>query len=709
MAMRLSLLYFIIISVILIGVLGFNVFYLQNPQLNIILGLAYIIFYGWKFGILILPKETAGWRIFYGILFLLSAISFLGAIFYYFWNLSTPAIFTISACIAAILLLIFIIQKCRNKLEINIEINLPEKTNKISLVFSAIYLVLFYFAFRMLVESGTAQAIRSPWEVIPENFFIIYFLMTAALVGITLYNTKIWLSFILISIHALLSVSVALIVYRLGFGFDPFIHRATEEVILNKGAIYPKPLYYLGQYSLVVYLAKMFTLPVAWIDKLLIPALFSAYIPTTIYFAFKNFLENNRRIILFSALAFLAVPFGFFISTTPQGLANFYSLLIIFLSWLYINKRQIPFLALLFLGFATAAIHPLSGIPVLIFLGLVFLFTFFRKQKGLSALGQKIIIGIFIFISAVSMPLIFWLQSKLSENLQTVFRLPEVETINFYVLVLARKFDLFLDLFYTYAWSWRTVFFITALTGTYLFYKHYFNNRIKVYWIAYAIIIANYLLLKLFVNFGGLIYYEQGSYAGRLLDLSRYFLLPFTIYAVYNLYLYIRKSPLLLRIFFIFLPAAIITSSLYISYPRYDDYEPSRGWSVSGSDIKTVNFIDMAEENNDYIVLANQAVSSAALYEFGFKKYFKNKTGEYFYYPIPTGGELYNYYLDMVYNGAKRETMESAMALTGVNVAYFVVNDYWWQSAVIIEEAKGSADDWTKIDEGKIWVFKYIK
>ena len=78
-----------------------------------------------------------------------------------------------------------------------------------------------------------------------------------------------------------------------------------------------------------------------------------------------------------------------------------------------------------------------------------------------------------------------------------------------------------------------------------------------------------------------------------------------------------------------------------------------------------------------------------------------------FYYPIPTGGVLYADYLSMVNNGPSRDTVNSALAVTGASQAYFAVSDYWWQAKTIIENSKPLADDWWTIDGGKITVFVF--
>ena len=150
----------------------------------------------------------------------------------------------------------------------------------------------------------------------------------------------------------------------------------------------------------------------------------------------------------------------------------------------------------------------------------------------------------------------------------------------------------------------------------------------------------------------------------------------------------------------------LLTTSVYVSYPRYDVYFNSRGYSTSQDDIEAVKIIEKTAAK-PYIVLANQQVSVAALKELGFDNYFQTPNGQIFFYPIPTGGRLYQYYLDMVYKKPSREIMTQARSLAGVNESYLIVNKYWYQSGRVINEAKLSANSWQTINN-EVYIFKYL-
>ena len=59
-----------------------------------------------------------------------------------------------------------------------------------------------------------------------------------------------------------------------------------------------------------------------------------------------------------------------------------------------------------------------------------------------------------------------------------------------------------------------------------------------------------------------------------------------------------------------------------------------------------------------------------------------------FFYPIPTGSPLYQYYLNMVYKNASAETLREAMQLVGAQRGYFVLNRYWNDFDRIVAEAQ---------------------
>jgi hypothetical protein len=708
--MNLRLPYYIIISLILVVGLVGNLFVWENRLIGLTFGPAYLAFCALMLGFVLFKYRPTIFKILYGALFLLAGISFFGALIYYFYKLSD---FAIAALIILIPLLILPFLKYGNHPEAKQDFN-PVQVNP-HLLRTTLLVALFIFLeiinLRSLLGAGTVEAIRTPWKILPFNFFLNYFAASLILLWFILKSQKEGLNLVLTSVHTFLTVSLVLFIYKIGYGFDPFIHQATEKVIASQGFILPKPFYYLGQYSLVVFLSKISFLLVERIDKLLLPLLFSLTLPTTIYFSLKPFTGKNQTpgASLLSLLV-LILPFTTFIATTPQGLANFILLIIIFLG-LLVLRREFPIFYLWFLAFVALLIHPLAGLPALIFVFFLTLFRFLKKQEGIFEFIHHLVFLAAFAFGAVAISLLFLFVILFFRGPATIFSLGTIEnsknileTLGWHWPIWVNHFRPLYDLIYTYGKNIPFILLAVGLAGYGLLKKQLPSSIIYV--MAFLAMIINYILMKLFIDFPALIKYEQGIFPQRILEISFYFLIPLFLFALYKFFEKLETAGgQTIKFFFIVFFAMLLTFSLYYSYPKDDgeDYQIDRGYSVSATDISAVHAIDQDAADVDYIVLANQSVSAAAVREFGFAKYY----GPHFYYPIPTGDPLYQYYLKMVYGAPSRATVTEAANLTGVNLVYFVLNNYWTDADKIVEAAKPTANNIIEIDGGKIWIFKY--
>jgi len=559
-------------------------------------------------------------------------------------------------------------------------------------IFSAgAYLLTLISCFYILFSHQTDAAIISPWQITPGYFFIAYGLATLFLIGNCVINKKFALP--LIMFHYFLSFSVALIVYKLGYGYDSFIHQATEDLIDKTGAVLPKPFYYLGQYALVIIFHKITAIPIIWLDKLMLPFLAAIFLPLTLWRALKSWFDS-ASLNLILILAALTLSFPFLIVTTPQNLAYFLLILAI-LSGL-ICKNFYDFLIIIIISSAAAITHPVAGIPALIFCA--FLAVYHSEKTNI----KKYFYPLLAIITIFTLPALFYFLNRRLASTAPSDSSPE--NISQLALNIPGQENFILNFIYLYGFNLKFILALLALGGIFIAYKH--RERCKILWLYLALSAALFTsyLITIKMPFAFLINYERDDYPQRILLAACLFLLPFFILSLYVLLEKIaRQNTFIILSFSVFL-SLLISASLYITYPRYDNYFNSHGYAVSGADIKAVEFIDK-NAKTDYIVLANQQVSVAALSRFGFKKYYGAE--QIFYYPIPTGSPLYQYYLDMVYKKPSRETMATAMDLTGVNEGYFVLNRYWWAFTKILDEAKLSADSWQAIDNGQVYVFKY--
>jgi hypothetical protein len=140
----------------------------------------------------------------------------------------------------------------------------------------------------------------------------------------------------------------------------------------------------------------------------------------------------------------------------------------------------------------------------------------------------------------------------------------------------------------------------------------------------------------------------------------------------------------------------------YAAYPRHDNYARSAGFNVSATDIQTVRMIDKAAQTNDYVVLTDQALAAAAVDQLGFKHYYH---GDIFFYPIPTGGTLYQYYLQMVEQKPSLDIIKTVTEVTGAPLIFFAIHDYWWRADQIAENTKLLTDHWWSVNNQAVTIF----
>ncbi|MFA4834109.1 MAG: hypothetical protein WC619_04680 [Patescibacteria group bacterium] len=649
---------------------------------------------------------------------LTSLLSLFGAVVYRFYRLDNVGVI-VSLALAGFCFIITIFKLKKKNQDYDYKLKYPKPEQKrngylffISIFFYSLFLCL---ALLILFKAGTSQAIISPWEAVSFYFFIFYGLAALILVFTIVFSQpqkKIFL--FLISLYYFLSLSIAVIIYKIGYGFDPFIHQATAELIDKTGTVDPKPFYYLGQYSLIIIFHKITALPIVWLDKLLVPSLAALFLPGAIFQFLKKCFTNDKANLLLP-LSILILPFPLFIITTPQNLAYLFLFLTILYGLTCSSRKELVIVYIFAL--ASLASHPLAGLPALFF---ALALTVYHSNR--DKLKKYFYFLIFIF-SSLSLPLAFYFVNKnnvVSGPTETAIGPNILEKIN-----IPGQENFILNFIYLYAFNLKTLIVVLILAGLFIAYRNRQNCRIYSLnlIISASLAVAYILTSKLPFNF--LISYERSDYSERILSLIVIFLLPFIIIPLYGLMEKIIEQKKSIKIPFLIFFAILITASLYLSYPRFDRYFNSHGYSTGQNDIEAVRWIENDAAKGDYIVLANQQVSAAALREFGFSHYYPldkgpsrqglaeaeggGDSGNVYFYPIPTGGALYQYYLDMVYKKPAKETMETAMDFAGVNRAYFVLNKYWWAFPKILDEAKLEADSWTEIGGGEIYVFKYKK
>jgi len=638
------------------------------------------------------------------------------ALIYYFYALNYPGI-VISIFLSIISLIIFkkkgYLAKSNESdfesLEQNAKSDKTAKYDKKDLLILSAWLIFWLAAINELILAQSIRPLISPWEVVSTRFFFFFILNSAILLLLVLKeNLSEKIKLILISSHYFLTIAVAVIVYKIGYGFDPFVHEATMKLITEHGFVVPKTPYYLGQYGLIVILHKISGLSLILLNKFLVPVLAAALLPTAIYkfvkkINLKSINKNNSGWL--ATIITLSLISPLFIVTTPQNLSYIFIILAL-LSGLSEEKS----LRAIIFSLTAAAIHPLAGIPALIWSLWLLL-----KKYSIKKLLNTHLLNFFISLTTIFLvPLaLFFASGKKLNNYQINFELIKNSLHNFFMFGSAGQEDWLLNLSYLLQKNYSLLIIVLIINGLIIFFrkKTEFNHlkNINGLLIIGASLIATFILSSQ-ISFSELIVYEQAGYAKRILVIILLFFGPFVIISFDNLIGKILKDERgTVKIIWSLIALIFISANLYLSYPRFDKYFNSRGYSTSAFDFEAVKLIEKQKTEKYYLVLANQQVSVAALNVFGFNNYYHSPLGLIYFYPIPTGGPLYQYYLQMVYNYPDRETALAAMDLVGFNELYLVINKYWHESDKIIKAAKLTANNWYEIGDQEILIFKYLR
>ncbi len=630
------------------------------------------------------------------ILFYFFALSpFLSAIIYYIYALNTVGlIILILSLFTSIFLLI-------SKNDNNYSFKNIFKFSKKSVILLILFVFFIISSFITLSLDIPNNSIVSPFNEIKPFFFVFYSLILLSLIFINKDDkTNILWKLLSNIIFYFLSFSLLVIIFKIYYGFDPFIHQASLDYILNNGQILPKTPYYNGYYGLIVLLHKISGLSIFFLNKFLNIILSAVLLPIVFYDFLKHYV---KKINLNSILLPLIIGFSPFVFTTPQNLSYLFLILTIFYSLTDKGYKKS-----LFLSLSTAAIHPLSGIPAISF----FILNIIKNNKVFlkHSVKKTGIILVFIF-NSLAIPLSLYLTTGKNASIYQLYTNINFYFKNIFTLNLETKGNIFLNTAYFFANNYILILAIFLIFS--LFYLSSLKNEKFKKLINISLISISSLLISLILSssliFKDVINYEQRDYAIRISKIILIHFLPlFLIF--FNLLLdKIQKNKLSVKVSGIILLLALVNISLYLSYPRVDKYFNSRGFSTSYFDIQTVLKINNDAEGEKYFVLANQQVSAAALKEFGFENNLDTENNEsVYFYPIPTGSRMYQFYLSMVYDNPNKENMKKALEYANTNVSYLVINNYWYRSQELINTAKIEADSYFDINN-EVFIFKYLR
>jgi len=637
-------------------------------------------------------------------LFFISSIIIIGSFLYYFWVLNNISYFILLflSLISTTIFSYFIIYKSyRQEIEEKVSVNL--KTKKINLLLFILNFFLFLFLVFVLIKSSSNSAIISPWHLVPNYFYLILALFLV-LVFFSFYFQSIFSKTLVVFIYFLF-FSISFFIYKIAFGYVQLLHQRALSEILQFGLINPKTFYYIGQYSLEFFLVKTLPFKLELISRVLVPVLSAILIPLSFFKVFKNKLKSSYYILIL----LLLLPFSIFTYTVPQNLAFlFLTILIIFsLNRDFVSERK-NYIFLSALSLASFFVHPLAGVPAVIFVFILFLSNFriikqsfwqrvLKKENKIEIIRKTLIIISYLTQIFILPILLFFVGGKLSW--------PQIN-FSFLIPRFLGQENVFLNLIYFLFFNRFYIFLILFLVGIYFWFKKNKEEKNRedwsnIYFYNFLALFSSYIL-SLFVSFSFLSDIDKNSYSQRVLIISLLFLIPVFLNLFLEIIERVKKQEKSFKFYSLLFLLLFLLSSLYLNYPRKDNYFNSRGYSVSSSDFETVKLIEDVKINDNYIVLANQQVGAAAIKELGFKRYYDG----WLYYSVQTGGLFYDYYLKML-DRPSRGLIEELLSQIEADNAYVVVNDYWWAYERIINEMKIEADSYYQTSDGKASIFHF--
>lgn len=560
-------------------------------------------------------------------------------------------------------------------------------------------------ALLVLSVSGTATPIRSPWSVVPSAFGVLVVIGAAATAILALRNEAI--ARVGVTATLLLGSAVAILTYRLGFGFDHFIHVAAERIILEHGHLSPIPIFYSGYYGIVTLLATIPGISGDLADRLIVPLVAVTLLPTLLAIALERPYRMRRAEIL-GGLALLIVPSLPFAVSTPQALANTFALATLLMVIINVPEPETgrwrfrwirgPVVTAL----AALVSQPMSG--VLAFATIAVAWCLAHRQRVAATIAGT--------AGVLSLPVAFALAPLAAPAIDVRVHLAIGSAVQRLaaaiadaVLFTARDFAS-ADALAIARVVLPIIWIVLAIKGRRALRDAMPRNAPGIaagttglLTVTPLIALGAAVAVAATVTVPTQLTEEQSHFPIRLVQLAALLALPLAASGLGAILDRVRTgTPRAAAALLVGVAGAF---TLHLAYPRDDAQARSGLWSVSASDIAAVHAISADAGDARYVVLANQMLGAAAIREFGFRPAhriagaecgMRNVECEILAFPLPAGGPIAQRFWEYVTQPVSpvstiveigdtrnlaRKPIDAAMNLVGADRAYVVLHDYW--------------------------------
>jgi hypothetical protein len=682
---------------------------------------------------------------FFAFFYLLSFYIISLSVFYYLFGL-TKNIFNIWLLLSFLPILIESATTCQVNYFLDFKNSLTYLKNSFNEIISNHFyylsfpLILFFLSY--LYNNQITNGSPTPWINVAWWLFLLFFIFLIFFIA-GVYNRKsndIFNLTFLFLIIGLVSVK-----YSLPVGFDSLLHQASLNYIVSHGQIQPITPFYIGQYSLEIFIHYFTAIDFSLIERWFMASAFSVLI----YVSARNFIK-----ILFPKISYSIIPLAilfltpqWFSYTSPYAFSLLWAILVasFLLIFLKTDNKEYFYLSV-FSVITSLIIHPFVGLNLLPWILYFWFYQENRKSKNYSLLVLVFFVSSLLVV--ISFGLFNWLNGHnlyLSNpivylnNFKQIFSEPywyvkssapfhlwilsAYEKISFPLVILAistasliRKYNLGWNIFYLltlllwliFFYSKAPAFFILAAASFFVFTNIKNKSENLVLLFSLSSLLSAYLFFSV-LSVDGYSNSDQVNYSSRLLQTAKWMLWPLVL-SFFAIFLdKIKEQSKTFKIVIVLSLSLILTVNWYLTYPRNDYISRINVNNIRSVDYEAVDLINEMENGKEgYLVLSNQLFAAGAIQRYGFGPYYQTETmGEIFYYSVPMGGELYKRFDRLIsldnfdYNLVKKTFKD-----TGLKKVYFIATDYWPLDSRTEKEMKEKSVFYKNIkDKVKIYLF----
>lgn len=635
-----------------------------------------------------LGKDTLA-RSFWGTLLIGSSFTLMLLAVYFTWKL-TALTAILSFVLLVLAALVVPIQKSP------LPLKLPKWSPDTPLMWLCIAFLADALLLGMLILARTDAPLVSPWNLFSLEPFLLWGASTLLLFihGKRTGN----LSLIIGIFHLFVGLSVSAILYKVGFGFDPFLHRAAEEQLVLHGVIQPQQLLYSGQYVLISALHFLTGFSVRIIDIWLLPLLASVLLPIGAYIGLRDgwgFKETEAKTWW---MCILLLPFMLATFTVPFTWTYVWFLLVLFILPVakYIKATRG---ILLLTSIAMVTFQPLLAVPVCVWILGFILFTSHEESRitryftltAIPLFTMAAMAAIFAYYQhSIGMPIIL---AHIFDRISAFTQLFQNPFYDPYPNI-----PFFLNAIYDIR-HWSPIVMILIASGVYAYHARTMPF-LKTYLAFLLGMLGSILIISTLFYFKNIIAGEQLEFSKRLLTALYAASLPaFTLLG--------RSMPTKWQLPAFVLATTLILHAWYFSYPQFNQKYPFYSASVSAANVEAVQYIDQQAAGLPYIVLSDQMTSAAAIQEFHFAHYYTIQGEQILWYPIPTGGPLYALYSRLMSGESPKEIMYTLHEETGVSTFFLVLPTYWDWDKEILNRFEDASDHTHKTSDGYMTIYTF--